>query len=82
MPENSRSERKRKPQPSSDILGPHKLEGKSKEWANMRNHKQSKERVATTKQKRKTTKAKEKSVRHQGLLALQTKQPKLGGTNL
>ena len=33
----------------------------------------------TTKKK---TKAKEKSVRHQGLLALQTKQPKLGGTNL
>ena len=86
MPENSRSERKRAAQPSSDILGPHKSEGKSKEWVNTRNHKQSKERVATkreaTKQKRKKTKAKEKSVRHQGLLALQTKQPKLGGTNL
>ena len=86
MPENSSSEKKRKPQPSSDILGPHKSEGKSKEWVNMRNHKQSKERVATkreaTKQKRKKTKAKVKSVRHQGLLALQTKQPKLGGTNL
>ena len=34
------------------------------------------------KQKRKKTTAKAKSVRHQGLLALQTKQPKLGGTNL
>ena len=34
------------------------------------------------KQKRKKTKAKVKSVRHQGLLALQTKQPNLGGTNL
>ena len=57
MPENSRSERKTKPQPSSDILGPHKLEGKSKEWANMRNHKQSKERVAT---KREATNKKER----------------------
>ena len=86
MPENSSSEKKRKPQPSSDILGPHELEGKSMEWANMRNHKQSKERVATKRdaaqQKKKKTKAKEKSVRHQGPLALQTKQPKLGGTNL
>ena len=57
MPENSSSEKKRKPQPSSDILGPHKLDGKSKEWANMRNHKQSKERVAT---KREATNKKER----------------------
>ena len=57
MPENSSSEKKRKPQPSSDILGPHKLEGKSKEWANVRNHKQSEERVAT---KREATNKKER----------------------
>ena len=82
MPENSSSEKKRKPQPSSDILGPHKSKAKSKEWVNMRNHKQSKERVATKREATKQTKKKEKSVRHQGLLALQTKQPKLGGTNL
>ena len=49
--------KKRKPQPSSDILGPHKSEGKSKEWVNMRNHKQSKERVAT---KREATNKKER----------------------
>ena len=86
MPENSRSERKKRHSQEVTYLGQHKSDGKSREWVNMRNQKQSKEWEATkreaTKQTINTTRAKEKSVGHHGLLALQTKHPKLGWTKL